>query len=241
MKRKATTRVKKAARANPYLDREEKARVLESGYSSGQIKKAVAGIKRQRKADWANPLQKILGDHIGTSDVLAYLFKHGVKKSKRNPASQASEAYTDFHGRASEEVVTVQTKVHYHKHLAACGELRKLVIKPVGKLFSVTLSGFKKALLAFNEKRTQLFIEGGDQAVDLKQFGIKTPHETETLGEVRVIEYFTIKDHLGNEGGKAVYVHKFHKPYPVLIYNVLDQQLTFSGGSYKVLAEGIDK
>jgi hypothetical protein len=160
---------------------------------------------------------------------------------KRNPASQASEAYTDFHGRASEEVVTVKTEVHYHKHLAACGELRKLVIKPVGKLFSVTLSGFKKALLAFNENRTQLFIEGGDQSVDLKQFGIKTPHETETLGEVRVIEYFTIKDHLGDEGGKAVYVHKFSKPYPVLIYNVLDQQLTFSGGSYKVLAEGIDK
>jgi hypothetical protein len=162
-------------------------------------------------------------------------------KAKRNPASQASEAYTDFHGRASEEVVTVKTEIHYHKHLAACGELRKLVIKPVGKLFTVSLSGFKKALLAFNEKRTQLFIEGGDQAVDLRQFGIKAPHETETLGEVRVIEYFTIKDHLGNEGGKAVYVHKFHKPYPVLIYNVLDQQLTFSGGSYKVLAEGIDK
>ena len=170
-------------------------------------------------------------------------FMKGWKaEAKRpNPASQASEAYTDFHGRPSEEVVTVKTEVHYHKHLAACGELRKLVIKPVGKLFTVSLSGFKKALLAFNEKRTQLFIEGGDQAVDLRQFGIKAPHETETLGEVRVIEYFTIKDHLGNEGGKAVYVHKFHKPYPVLIYNVLDQQLTFSGGSYKVLAEGIDK
>jgi hypothetical protein len=179
------------------------------------------------------------GTYLGPDDHRISPIVSGARK--RNPAAAASEAYTDFHGRASEEVVTVQTKVHYHKHLAACGELRKLVIKPVGKLFSVTLSGFKKALLAFNEKRTQLFIEGGDQAVDLKQFGIKTPHETETLGEVRVIEYFTIKDHLGNEGGQAVYVHKFSKPYPVLIYNVLDQQLRFSGGSYKVLAEGIDK
>lgn len=164
-----------------------------------------------------------------------------VYEKKRNPAAAASEAYTDFHGRPSEETVTVKTEVHYHKHLAACGELRKLVVKPVGKLFTVSLSNFKKALLAFNEKRTQLFIEGGDQAVDLKQFGIRTPHEVETLGEVRVIEYFTEKDHLGDEGGKAVYVHKFHKPYPVLIYNVLDRQLSFSGGSYVVLAEGIDK
>jgi hypothetical protein len=168
-------------------------------------------------------------------------FVDSETKARRNPSASAAEAYTDFHGRPSEEVVTVKTEVHYHKHLAACGELRKLVVKPVGKVFSVTLAGFKKALLAFNEKRTQLFIEGGDQSVDLKQFGIKTPHETETLGEVRVIEYFTIKDHLGKDGGRAVYVHKFHKPYPTLIYHTLDQQLAFSGGSYVVLAEGIDK
>jgi hypothetical protein len=164
-----------------------------------------------------------------------------AKTLRGNPANSAAEAYTDFHGRPSEEVVTVKTEVHYHKHLAACGELRKLVVKPVDKLFTVSLSGFKKALLAFNEKRTQLFIEGGDQSVDLKQFGIKTPHEVETLGEVRVIEYFTIKDHLGKDGGRAVYVHKFHKPYPVLSYHTLDQRLEFSGGSYVVLAEGIDK
>jgi hypothetical protein len=167
--------------------------------------------------------------------------KRKRNKGKRNPAAEAAEAYTDFHGRPSEEVVTVKTEIHYHKHLAACGELRKLKVKPVGKLFTVSLSDFKKAFLAFNENRTQLFIEGGDQTVDLKQFGIKQAHEVETLGEVKVIEYYTIKDHLGSEGGQATYVHKFAKPYPVLIYNVLDKQLTFSGGSYKVLAEGIDK
>lgn len=170
-------------------------------------------------------------------------FMKGWKaEAKRpNPAAEAAEAYTDFHGRPSEEVVTVKTEIHYHKHLAACGELRKLKVKPVGKLFTVSLSDFRKAFLAFNENRTQLFIEGGDQTVDLKQFGIKQAHEVETLGEVKVIEYYTIKDHLGSEGGQATYVHKFAKPYPVLIYNVLDKQLTFSGGSYKVLAEGIDK
>jgi hypothetical protein len=66
------------------------------------------------------------------------------------------------------------------------------------------------------------------------------------------IEYFTTKDHLGSEGGTATYVHKFRTTnedgkhvtiriarYPDLIYRVLDQQLEFSGGSYKILPEGI--
>ena len=163
-----------------------------------------------------------------------------VMPGKRNPSEQAAEAYQDFHGRPSEETVTVQTKVHYHKHLSACGELRKLVIQAPGKLFKVDLAGFKKALLCENEAHNQLFIEGGDQTVDVKKFGIKRPHEVETLGDVRNIEYFTTKDHLGKDGGEALYVHKFEKPYPVLIYHALDKQLTFAGGKYKVLPEGIE-
>jgi hypothetical protein len=169
-------------------------------------------------------------------------FMKGWKaEAKRpNPATEAAEAYQDFHGRPSEETVTVETKVHYHKHLSACGELRKLVIQVPGKLFKVTVAGFKKALLCENEAHNQLFIEGGDQAVDVKRFGIKTPHEVETLGDVRNIEYFTTKDHLGKDGGEALYVHAFQKPYPVLIYHALDKQLTFAGGKYKVLPEGIE-
>jgi hypothetical protein len=167
--------------------------------------------------------------------------KAARKKHKRNPAEAATEAYTDFHGRAPDELVKVEKTVHFHRHLAGAGELRKLEVKAAGKLFHVTLSNFKGALLAFNEKRNQLFIEGGDQAVDLKQFGIRTAHEVETLGEVRAIEYYTRKDHLGRDGGTATYVHRFHKPYPVLIYHTIDKLLEFSGGSYKVLPEGIER
>jgi hypothetical protein len=59
---------------------------------------------------------------------------------------------------------------------------------------------------------------------------------------------------LGNEGGEAVYVHKFratndngkHKTVkmarnPNLIYYLRDEHLEFSGGSYEIRAEGIDK
>jgi len=163
------------------------------------------------------------------------------KGKRRNPALESEEAYADFHGRPSEETVVVEKQVHYHKHLAAAGKLEKLVVvSRHGE--RVTLSRFKGAVLCFNERRTQLFVEGGDQSVDLSEFGIspKNAHEIETLGEVTDVEYFTTKDHLGNDGGTAIYHHKFSRPYPELVYDVVNQSLTFSGGRYVVLPEGID-
>ena len=133
--------------------------------------------------------------------------RYAVYASGRsNPADAAADVYEEFHGRPSEEVVTVTEKIHYHEHLAALGELRTLVVqaRDGGK---VTLSRFKKAILCCNEAKTQMFIRGGDQAVDLEAFGIRTVHEVETLGRVVELAYFTTKDHLGDEGGTAVYFH----------------------------------
>jgi hypothetical protein len=120
----------------------------------------------------------------------------------------------------------------------------------------VKLSGFRGARLAFNEAYSQLFIEGGDQSIDLIAFGItRKPHELETLGSVISIDYYTTKDHLRPEdGGEATYHHVFAtvnengRPvrvkvlrYPDLIYRVIDEQLEFSGGDYEILAEGINR
>ena len=68
------------------------------------------------------------------------------------------------------------------------------------------------------------------------------------------IGYQTNKTHLGDEGGEAVYVHRFRATNqngkhvvvkmtrePDLIYDVRNEQLLFSGGSYEILREGIDK
>jgi hypothetical protein len=169
-----------------------------------------------------------------------YMKGWNAEKRRKNPPEAAMEAYEDFHGREPDEMVEVTKQVHYHKHLAGAGKLEKLeVISRQGQ--KVILSGFKGALLAFNEKRTQLFIEGGDQAVDLKQFGIWEVHEMEVLGDLTAVEYFTRKDHLGKDGGTAVYRHKFSKPYPELQYDVMNEQLIVSGGNYVILAEGIDR
>lgn len=179
-----------------------------------------------------------------------------VAKSKRNPSASAAEAYEEFHGRPSSELVTVRKKVHHHKHLASAGDLKAIGVKPINRGPERTLQGFGEAILCFNEQKNQLFIEGGDQSLDaaeLAAFGISKPHELETLGKVTNLDYFTTKDHLGDEGGTAVYQHRLRTTnengqhvvvkiarYPDLIYRVLDEQLEFSGGSYTIRREGID-
>lgn len=175
------------------------------------------------------------------------------KAIKRNPASAAAEVFEEFHGFEPSEVVTVTKHIHHHEHLAAAGKLVSLDVWGIdGK--GHRIAGFKGAFLAFNESKNQLFVEGGDQSVNLEDFGIDAPHELETLGRLTDIGYQTNKTHLGDEGGEAVYVHKFRTTndngkhvvvkiarYPDLIYDVRNEQLLFSGGSYEILREGINK
>lgn len=162
-------------------------------------------------------------------------------KRKRNPADASAEAFKEFHGRPSEEVITFTRKVHFHGHLAALGQLIALKGDTLrGDKFTIKGLG-KNCMLCMNEKKTQLFIEGGSQTVaNLKDYGATAEHELYTLGQLRVVEYFTRKDHLGSEGGTAIYVHRFHSPYPTLLYDAPNQQLLIGGGSYDMPPEGID-
>ncbi len=130
--------------------------------------------------------------------------------------------------------------------------MQALVVKGIdGEIHRI--KDFEGAILAFNEKRNQLFVEGGDQSINLENFGISEPHELETLGKLKQIDYFTTKTHLGEDGGTAIYEHGFRMTnengqhvvvkiarYPDLIYRVVDEQLEFSGGSYTIRREGID-
>ena len=184
--------------------------------------------------------------------ILKQRFRKAARE-KRNPALASAEAFQEFHGFEPSEVITVTKKVHYHKHLAAAGELVQLDVWGIDEQ-GHRIKGFKGAFLAFNETKNQLFVEGGDQSVNLADFGIDFPHELETLGRLTDIGYHTKKTHLGDEGGEAVYVHKFRSTnrngkhvvvkiarYPDLIYDVRNEQLLFSGGSYEIIAEGINR
>lgn len=246
------------SKAASYLSVPDEKKIQE-GFKRGlTLNEILRGNPSLRKAQAVNPSKfdrcvKAVQAKGGAANAYAVCTAAGTRKGRKNPATASAEAFQEFHGFEPSEVITVTKKVHYHKHLAAAGELTHL------KLWGVddtghTISKFKGALLAFNETKNQLFVEGGDQRVNLEDYGINSPHELETLGRLTDIGYATNKTHLGSEGGEAVYVHKFRTTndggkhvvvkiarYPDLIYDVRNEQLLFSGGSYEIIVEGIDK
>ena len=203
--------------------------------------------------------------------------ERGRRQIMGNPEAAAAEAYESFHGHPPESDVVIATERHEHTTLTGIGELVWMVVRyecEDDAVQDVMLDGFNGALLAMNERhesQPQLFIEGGDQAVSLKQFEISTPvHEYETLGRMVCVSYFTRKDHLGDQGGKAEYVHVIEPPLddlefkewglkdlgmtweeieeetegavgPDVIYDTRNKALMFSGGSYQILPEGIER
>lgn len=159
-------------------------------------------------------------------------------RKRKNPESSAVQAYVLTHGKQPGVTTEVSTPIKYHSVLAGMGKLEKITFAggPVK-----ALSFGKGTDLAMNEKRTQLFIVGGDQSVNLRDFGISPVHEKEILGEVRSVVYFTEKLHLTKKtGGKGPYEHTFGRPRPTLVYDVRNKLLTFAGGGYTIPAEGID-
>ncbi len=171
-----------------------------------------------------------------------------VSAARRNPAAGSAEAFERFHGRRSGENIDIEESIHVHEHLAALGTLKQLKVKSADGGI-VTVSGFGKALLCGDEGDSQLFVRGGDQSLDLDDFGIEEPYrELEDLGEVRQIRYHTVKNHLGKDGGDAVYFHNFgeddkaagRRPRrPRLLYSVRDSLISFAGGGYTITPEGI--
>ncbi len=181
-----------------------------------------------------------------------YTVRWRWKDARRNPAESAAAAFEEFHGHAPDVVTRIRKSVHSHRVLAGAGVLKFLEVAGIdGKVH--TISKFGRALLAFNEAMNQLFVEGGDQSVNLDDYGIVRPHELENLGEITDIGYHTKKSYPGPDFGDAIYVHRFRttnengehvvvaiKRYPTLIYRVLDEQFEFAGGSYEIRREGID-
>lgn len=181
------------------------------------------------------------------------------KKNRKNCGDDdgtydaAGEMSEDFHGTPPHEDIKIVTEVYTHSNLADCGELIKLEIIPLNGGPIVDLKNFDGAHLAMSPKGypPQLYIRGGDQAVDLEAFGIERPHEFEVLGHLKFITYYTIKHHLGKDGGEANYRHKFNdgdsirigtkaKNRPTVVYDLNNELLMLAGGEYDILPEGID-
>lgn len=188
----------------------------------------------------------------GKNEPLQSRFRENKGKGKRGKCNPGSAEYQSalgaseaFHGIDTSEVFEVACEVFEHDNLGDLGELISMEIAPVNGGRAIVLHGFAGARLAQAPKGFpfQLFIEGGDQAVDLAEFDIDEPHEKEVLGKLKRIKYYTVKHHLGKDGGEANYKHKLGEidgKLPTVIYDCMNESLEIAGGGYTILAEGID-
>lgn len=164
------------------------------------------------------------------------------KRSRGNPGMTEADVYEEFHGRPPREVFDIETNVFHHDKLAGLGKLVRLVIRTARRpLRAVTIGNFKGTLLACDRGKKQLFIEGGDQSVNLADFNITAPiHEQEVLGVLEWLFYDTVKVHLGKDGGDAIYKH-WQRQGPTVVYNTRNKLLYLAGGVYEITPEGILK
>jgi hypothetical protein len=206
-----------------------------AGKSFRKLKKSL-----KKKGRGSAELAKLKRDIRGASKAL-----RGNSGQRKNPVGSAAAKYEEWHGKEPGEVVTIDETIHEHSVLSGIGKLGFMKIAAINSPHVVTLSGFKGALLAQDEKSRQLFIKGGDQKVNLSDFGIDKDraHIHELLGALEEISYFTEKLHLRPEdGGKAEYVHKFGKNksrLPMVGYDTDNRLLTIEGGGYDLPEVGI--
>jgi hypothetical protein len=178
------------------------------------------------------------------------------KRNPRNPLDASDAAYEQFHGEGPEGTTTIEWQEHWHTHVWAVGDLVSMyVLLPASRresgLSNIVTIHFdherpkeRRTFLDANEKGTQMFIDGGDQRVNLADFGLDASgaHETVVLGSLKRLDYFTTKTHLGKEGGTAVYKHMMGEEggeLPTVVYHTIDKKLAVVGGSYTMPTEGI--
>lgn len=161
-------------------------------------------------------------------------FARELAKRRRNPVEEAAELSEAWHGRPARGQRESVTSVHEHGVLTDLGRLQELRLTD-----GTRLKFDKDTTLASNERGTQLFIEGGDQSVDLADFpDADDSKEKVDLGEIKSVVYVTAKEHLGREDRTpGPYTHKFGEEggaRPILVYDVVNGLLEIVGGSYKI-------
>jgi hypothetical protein len=193
--------------------------------------------------DLRNGLGPLLGpsltDHaerLGYTGEDLQRFRTGYNEGyyRHNPYESAAELSEAFHGRPAEYVEHIATPIHEHRVLTTLGELVSIELKD-----GTDLEFDANTMLSSNEAGTHLFIDGGDQSVDLSIFPeLDATKEAVTLGKVKYVTYWTAKYHLGKrDETPGPYRHKLGEEsgdLPSLDYDVVNRLLSFVGGHYHI-------
>ena len=189
----------------------------------------------------------------------------GFGPIKHNPESSSMDMYSSFHGRPSRETVEITETIHDHDNVAALGTCCGFLIVAGSKQFAIGLSGYtwspradgpgkKKGgfvktdpaaddvFLSSNEEGTQMFVDGGDQELDLSSLGItgrEAEKEAVVIGDVAMVAYETEKEF--DKFDLIQYVHTLSEdskgPLPVLRYmrrNSKGARMFLDGGVYYI-------
>ncbi len=96
--------------------------------------------------------------------------RYGAGGVRSNPESSAAALYESFHGKPSTEELLITEDVHSHEHLAVLGRAVECWIDtPTGLRACIEFdqNDEEPIFVCSAEDGRQLYIEGGDQAVDL--------------------------------------------------------------------------
>lgn len=166
-----------------------------------------------------------------TPKKLRSLFSH-------NPEGAAAALSEAWHGRPAKTATDVIDKVHYHGVLTDLGRLKEITVM-VTERKGQKIFFDAQTRLASSENGKQLYVVGGDQSLDLKALGIdgeEAEKDCVVVGEVHSIVYVTAKQHLGKADKETgPYEHELGEDggiMPILIYDTLNKQIGFAGGSY---------
>jgi hypothetical protein len=176
-------------------------------------------------------LEKALQEGVKRGQVESW---EPVTRSRPNPYESAAELSEAFHGRPAESVSLIETPLHVHGTLTELGRLVSLELKD-----GTELEFDADVMLSSNEAGTHLFIDGGDQSVDLSMFPECDPtKEACSLGKAKYVTYWTAKFHLGKrDKTEGPYRHKFGEEsgdMPSLEYDTVNRLLSLVGGHYHI-------
>lgn len=177
---------------------------------------------------------------------------------RRNSAEASDTMYEKFHGKPSDSAVFVENEEHVHEHLAVLGLLMEMRIDTVTGLRAVISLEDDPPFLCTSEDGMQLYIEAGDQKLDLKALGFTKEWIKDRIVIGRFsppegkekwnIGYQTQKDFdnfedilyqhdLGEEtsaSGKTTRVKEEDRVRPQLEYEPRNEKLFITGGKYAI-------
>jgi len=164
------------------------------------------------------------------------------KRSRKNPedATQAAAKLSEqFHGRPARRITVHEEQEADRAVLTELGRLLELHVLVDGRRFQLPFHGTRVKVAASPDGKN-LFLVGGDQALQLASLGIKSDKDFVPVGPCTHIVYRTKKAF--HNFDETDYVHEFGEEGgtpPLLGYSVLNQRFYFEGGTYTVKPEGI--